>query len=223
MTDQMPRNMIQGAGQHEQIDEAELERRWIAENVPAERLELHWRYESGAVQLYDRRLRSLASYGVGPALRSYLRTRLEWFCDNKLYEQPRGIVIVTVETNGDVDMKLGQPVELHVLDESNLVWDGDTLKGASIPGALLVRQGDELMVVSQDGLRDACESFAADLAGTLAKSMGYSVVDRPVTKADLPGAEVFFVNDEQGEQVLQGHDGPLATKLVECFEKLWSK
>ncbi len=222
-TDEIPRNLIGSAHPHEHVDEAELEKRWLAENVPSERLELHWRYESGSVQLYDRRLRSLAAYGVGPALRSYLRTRLEWFCDNKLYSQPSGTVVVIVETNGDVDMKLAQSAEPRPLGEDNLVWDGDVLKGADVPGALFVRKGDELMVVAPDGLRDACESFAADLAATLAKSLGYALVERPVCREDIPGAEIFFVNDELGECVLDGHDGPFASKLVACFEKLWSK
>lgn len=223
MTDEMPRNLIQGAGQPEQLDEAELEKRWLTENVPSERLELHWRYESGSVQLYDRRLRSLAAYGVGPALRSYLRTRLEWFCDNKLFAQPRGIVVVTVETNGDVDMKLGEPVAATKLGEGNLVWEDGTLKGADIDGALFVRVGDEVMILSAGNLRDACESFAADLIGVLSKSMGYTVVERPVTKDELPSCELLFVNEELGEIAVDGHDGPFVQKLVECFGKLWSK
>lgn len=223
MTDEMPRNLIQGAGQPEHIDEAELERRWLAENVPSERLELHWRYESGAVQLYERRLRSLAAYGVGPALRSYLRTRLEWFCDNKLYAQPRGIVVVTVETNGDVDMKLAEPVAAPKLDESDLVWEDGKLKGADIDGCLFVRTGDELVILTADSLRDACESFAADLAKTLSKTIGYTVVERPVTKEELPSCEIFFVNEEVGEAAFEGHEGPFVKKLLECFGKLWSK
>lgn len=223
MTEEMPRNLIQGAEQQEHIDEAELERRWLAENVPSERLELHWRYESGSVQLYERRLRSLASYGVGPALRSYLRTRLEWFCDNKLYAQPRGIVVVTVETNGDVDMQLAESVSAPALGEDNLVWDGDVLKGADIEGTLFARMGDELVILSANKLCDACESFAADLAKTLSKSMGYSIVERPVTKENLSSCELLFVNEELGELAVDGHDGPLVQKLRECFDKLWSK
>lgn len=223
MAEEMPRNLIHSAGEPQHIDEEQLEKEWLASNVPAERLELHWRYESGAVQLYDRRLRSLAAYGVGPALRSYLRTRLEWFCDNKLYAQPRGIVVVIVETNGDVDMKLGDPVAAPALGESNLVFESGQLVGANVPGALFARKGDKLHIVASDGLRDACESFAADLAKTLAKSLGYVVVDEPFAEDDLQGAELLLVNEEFGEVVVEGHDGPFTSRLVECFDKLWSK
>ena len=97
MTEPIPRNKINTAEQPAARDDAALEAEWLANNVPAQRLELRWRYESAAVQLYERRLRSLSAYGVGPALRSYLRTRLEWFCDNKLYAQPRGTVVVIVD------------------------------------------------------------------------------------------------------------------------------
>lgn len=223
MAEEMPRNLIHCAGEPQHIDEEQLEKEWLASNVPAERLELHWRYENGAVQLYDRRLRSLAAYGVGPALRSYLRTRLEWFCDNKLYAQPRGIVVVIVETNGDVDMKLGDPVAAPTLGENNLVFENGQLTGANVPGALFARKGDKLHIVASDGLRDACESFAADLAKTLAKSLGYVVVDEPFVEDDLQGAELLLVNEEFGEAVVEGHDGPFADRLVECFDKLWSK
>lgn len=223
MAEEMPRNLIHTAGEPQHIDEEQLEKEWLANNVPAERLELHWRYESGAVQLYDRRLRSLAAYGVGPALRSYLRARLEWFCDNKLYAQPRGIVVVIVETNGDVDMKLGEPVAAPALSEENLVFENDQLAGANVPGALFARKGDKLHIVAGDGLRDACESFAADLAKTLAKSLGYAVVEGPFAKGDLEGAELLLVNEEFGEAVVEGHSGPFTDKLLECFDKLWSK
>lgn len=223
MTEEMPRNLIQAANQPEQVDQDELERRWLAENVPANRLELHWRYENGSVQLSERRLRSLAAYGVGPALCSYLRTRLEWFCDNKLYAQPSGIVVVIVETNGDVDMKLDTRVPAPSLTEEDLLWESGKLVGASIPGTLLARMGNELVIVNKNGLRDACESFAVDLAETLAKSMGYGVADRPVAKEDLSSCELFFVNDEVGELVVSGHEGPLTAKLSQCFDKLWSK
>lgn len=223
MAEEMPRNLIHTAGEPQHVDEEQLEREWLANNVPAERLELHWRYESGAVQLYDRRLRSLAAYGVGPALRSYLRTRLEWFCDNKLYAQPRGIIITVVETNGDVDMKLGEPVAAPALGEENLVFENGELAGASVPGALFARKDGKLHIIASDGLRDACESFAADLAKTLAKSLGYAVVDEPFAEGDLEGAELLLVNEEFGEAVVEGHGGPFTDKLLECFDKLWSK
>ena len=223
MAEEMPRNLIHAAGEPQQIDEEQLEKEWLANNVPNTRLELHWRYESGAVQLYDRRLRSLAAYGVGPALRSYLRTRLEWFCDNKLYAQPRGIVVVIVETNGDVDMKLGESVAVPALGEGDLVFEGGCLTGANVPGAVFARKGDKLYIVASDGLRDACESFAADLAKTLAKSLGYTVVDEPFSKDEFVGAELLLVNEEFGEAVVEGHNGPFTDKLLECFGKLWSK
>ena len=222
MSQDIPRNMIKTAADAPVRDDAALEAEWLANNVPAERLELHWRYESGAVQLYERRLRSLAAYGVGPALRSYLRTRLEWFCDNKLYAQPRGIVVVTVETNGDVDMRLAAPVEAPVLGEADLVWRGDELEGARIEGTLFARCGERLAVLAPQPLRDACECFAADLTQTLAHSLGYQLSHEPVTRTELPSCELLLVNEELGDLLIPGHEGPYTEKMRACFSKLWS-
>lgn len=222
MSQDIPRNMIKTAADAPVRDDAALEAEWLANNVPAERLELHWRYESGAVQLYERRLRSLAAYGVGPALRSYLRTRLEWFCDNRLYAQPKGIVVVTVETNGDVDMRLGEPAERPVLSEADLLWRGDELEGARLEGTLFARCGERLAVLGPEPLRDACECFAADLSQTLAHSLGYQLSQQPVTRADLPSCELMLVNEELGELAFQGCEGPYVSKMQACFDKLWS-
>lgn len=224
MSEEMPRNMIAGAQEEAPVrDDAALEAEWLANNVPHERLELHWRYANGSVQLYERRLRSLPAHGVGPALCSYLRTRLEWLCDNKLRAQPNGMAVVTVETNGDVDIQLAEAAPVPQLADTDLTWDGNTLAGANTPGALFVRAGDELAVVTVEPLRDACEAFAQDLSNTLAASLGYSIVERPIQRNELADAEIALVNDELGLVVLDGHDGPYTQKLSACFDKLWSK
>ena len=223
MTEEIPRNLIKTAGAPSKRDDAAIEAEWLANNVPTERLELHWRYESGVIQLYERRLRSLPSYGIGPALRSYLRTRLEWFSDNKLYAQPRGIIKVIVETNGDVDVQLGDAIEIPQLSDCDLTWEDGTLAGANVPGTLFVHMGDELVVVSAQPLRDACETFAADLVNTLSRALGYTVVDREVAQEDIADAEIALVNESMGLIVLEGHAGAVTSKLTQCFEKLWSK
>ena len=222
MTEPIPRNKINTTEQPAARDDAALEAEWLANNVPAERLELRWRYESAAVQLYERRLRSLSAYGVGPALRSYLRTRLEWFCDNKLYAQPRGTVVVIVETNGDVDMRLDEPAAAPVLTEGQLLWDGDALAGCALPGTLFARCGDRLTLLGPEPLRDACECFAADLSQTLARSLGYELSPEPVLRSDLASCELVLVNEELGHIVFEGHGGPFADKIGACFAKLWA-
>ena len=224
MSEEMPRNMIAGAQEETPArDDAAVEAEWLANNVPHERLELHWRYANGSVQLYERRLRSLPAHGVGPALCSYLRTRLEWLCDNKLRAQPNGMAVVTVETNGDVDIQLADAAPLPQLSEADLTWDGDTLTGADVSGALFVRMGDELVIISTEPLHDACETFAQDLSVTLAKSLGYSIAERKVERGELAGAELALVNDELGLLVLDGHADQYTDKLAACFDKLWSK
>ena len=52
MTEPIPRNKINTAEQPAARDDAALEAEWLANNVPAERLELRWRYESAAVLVH---------------------------------------------------------------------------------------------------------------------------------------------------------------------------
>lgn len=224
MSQEIPRNVIEGAEEQRPVrDDAAKEAEWLANNVPAERLELRWRYENGIMQLAERRLRSLPAYGVGPALCSYLRTRLEWLCDNKLRLQPSGVAAVTVETNGDVDIQLAGAQAAPELTEADLQWEDGVLTGASTAGALFVHTGDDLVVVGEKPLRGACETFARDLSETLAKSLGYEIADRQITRDDIAKAEVALVSDELGLVVLKGHEGAYTQKLTACFDKLWSK
>lgn len=226
MTQDIPRNLIAGidsADSRPTRDDAALEAEWLSKNVPSERLELHWRYASSSIQLFERHLRSLPLYGVGPALCSYLRTRLEWFSDNKLCQQPTGILVVSVESNGDVDVELNELPSAYSPTLDDLVWDNGRLLGADRKGALFVRSGSVVSVYGGFPLRDACETFAFDLVKTLAHSFGYEVDENfSLAKSDLSDAEIFFVSDEDGLAVFDGHGGELSEKLTSCFDKLWS-
>lgn len=226
MSQEIPRNLIassESADERPIRDDAALEAEWLSNNVPSERLELHWRYASSSIQLFERHLRSLPLYGVGPALCSYLRTRLEWFSDNKLRQQTTGLLVVTVETNGDVDVRLDKLPPAYSLSFDDLVWEDGTLLGVNKKGILFVRCGSKVAVFGEQPLRDACESFAFDLVNTLAHSFGYEI-DRSasLTMSDLNGSEVCFVSDEDGFVVLAGHGGELSDKLSACFDKLWA-
>ena len=213
VSEQMPHNMIEGA-ERPVRDDAAKEAEWLAANVPAGGLELHWRYASRNIQLFERHLRSLANYGVGPALRSYLRTRLEWLKDEKLFERPEGIVVVTVAPNGEVDAYLDDATPVPALSLGDLAAFDGTVWTLS--------EGVLCCTPAHDEMRGACETFARDLAKTLATSLGYEYVGTPL-EGEVPAeAEVFAINDEFG-LIPVANAAELTAKMVECFDKLWAQ
>ena len=85
------------------------EEEWRAQNLPASVLEFRWRYTNKTIHLYERRLRSLAAFNVGPAVQAWVRSRLEWVRDNKLYEMPDGVIVLTVDPEGMVCLLYTSP------------------------------------------------------------------------------------------------------------------
>ena len=213
MSEEMPRNVIKQAEEPVR-DDAAKEAEWLANNVPAGGLELRWRYANRNIQLFERHLRSLANYNVGPALRSYLRTRLEWLGDNKVYQQPEGVIVVTIAENGDVDAYLEQASEAPQLSFGELSSFSGTV-WALVEGKLYCSPEVAAM-------KGACETFAKDLATTLASAQGYEFVGAPFA-GELPeSAEVFAVSDEFGF-VGVANPAALSAKMQACFDKLWSQ
>lgn len=220
MTD-MPRNLMEEAPQGNERDDAALEAQWLANNVPAEPLELRWRYANGSIQLFERHLRSLSNYGIGPALRSYLRTRLEWLSDNKLYERPNGVIVVSVEPNGDVDARLDEAQPVPRLTDADLRFEGGVLRGASVAGSVWVYADDAVAcTTSGEEMKGATETFARDLV----KTLGYAAGDEAALHQEaLANAEILLVNDEFGAVAFEGHEGAFTEKMQACFEKLWAR
>lgn len=225
---QMPRNLVHGSAPEPEPeperDDAALEARWLAENLPAEPLQLRWRYNNRTIQLYERHLRSFVNYRIGPALRSYLRTRLEWVNDNKLWEKPSGVIVVDVDPGGDVDVTLADAEPAPTLTVVDLRFEDGALAGASVPGSLWVRPlgtGAVHCVPGLDKLKGASETLVRDLTTTL----GYELAEGTVSKAEVEaeGTETLLVNDEFGILVIEGHEGSFTAKMQSCFEKLWSQ
>lgn len=207
----IPYNKVGNAKPETVADVAESEgiseEEWRAQNLPASKLEFRWRYTNKTIHLYERRLRSLAAFNVGPAVQAWVRSRLEWVRDNKLYEMPDGVIILTVDPEGMVDVQLEElrptPQFTHAM-----------LDAADVPGTLWIAKGDELYTETPSN--HAADTFVRDLA----KTLGYILTQDGFALDD--SAEVFAVSDEFGIVPVEGTTGPVITKLSECFDKLWS-
>lgn len=183
------------------------EEEWRAQNLPASKLEFRWRYTNKAIHLYERRLRSLAAFNVGPAVQAWVRSRLEWVRDNKLYEIPDGVIVLTVDPEGMVEVQLEK---LRPAPQFTRAM----LDAGELPGTLWIAKGDELYTEAPSN--HAADTFVRDLA----KTLGYTLIQGELAPDD--GAEVFAVSDEFGIVPVEGTTGPVIAKLSECFDKLWS-
>lgn len=201
--EEMPRNIVGNAGGDKlktaASGEGVSEEEWRAANLPAQKITFRWRYANKEIQLYERRLRSLRNYNIGPAVQAWVRSRLEWVRDNRLYEKPDGVIVLSIDPEGDVDIQLedAQP----------------PARGSG--GTMWVANGSLLSAVLPDGeLKTAADTLLRDLAQTL----GYhvNVVPQPPEVLD----EAFIVSDEFGAVPMK--PGPTARKMQECFEKIYA-
>ena len=220
---EMPYNVVgepSGEPSEEPSEEAR-EEAWRASNLPAGELELAWRYAHGELQLYERRIRSLAAYGVGPAVGAWVRSRLEWMVEERLSERPDGVLVLTITPEGDVGMALRDVAEAPALRAESLVWDADgRLAGCEVAGSVWQVAGGEARMRDAGGLevpRAAADTFARDVLRT----MGIEVREGGVSRGDAGDGELFVISDEHGVTGCEGASGPAVEKLELCFERLW--
>lgn len=208
----IPFNKIEASAPTTLADLAECEgiteEEWRARNLPSEKLELRWRYDNKQVPLYERRLRSLRAFNVGPAVQAWVRSRLEWVIDNKLYEMPDGVIVLSIDPEGvvEIQQEAQAPVPSFLTEQ---------LETDDAPGTLWFAK-DGVVHCSEEP-RQAADTFARDLVTTLGNTFE---VGRPEV---LDGVEAFVISDEFGIVPCEGKTGAVTDKLVECFDKLWSQ
>ena len=72
-------------------------------------------------------------------MQAWVRSRLEWVRDNKLYEMPDGVIVLTIDPEGMVDTQLE---ELHPAPQfTRAMLDAD-----EVPGTLWVAKDGQLLV-----------------------------------------------------------------------------
>lgn len=186
------------AAEREGISEEE----WRAQNLPAEKLVFRWRYDNGAIPLFERRLRSLGAFNVGPAVQAWTRSRLEWVRDNRLYDMPEGVIVLSIDPEGVVD------IQQEELSQAPARVEGD-VHGTSW------WVEDEVLHTAEPP-RHAADTFVRDLASTLGWQL--AIGEEPGERA-----RHFVVSDEFGIIANPEDESPVIDKLAECFDKLWTQ
>ena len=187
-----------GLAEQEGVSEEE----WRAQNLPATKLEFRWRYTNKTIHLYERRLRSLAAFNVGPAVQAWVRSRLEWVRDNRFYEMPDGVIVLSIDPEGEVD------IQQEPLQKTPAFTDS-----GDMPGTLWVAKDG--CVYSEQSIRHAADTLVRDLC----KTLGF---EQSETRLEGKDIERFIVSDEFGIIAHETQNGPITQKLSECFDKLWT-
>lgn len=190
---------------------------WSKRNLPDHKITFRWRYDNKKIQLYERRLHSLASFNVGPAIQAWARSRMEWMRDEKLFELPDGVLVFSIDPEADIDIQLEPQREAPKFTIDDLEWVGDELDGSDLAGSVWVARGDELSIFPQP-IRHAADTLVRDLA----KAFGLQIAGAHLMPADLEDAEIFHVSDEFGIIGCEGKGGPVTDKMAQSFDKLWA-
>lgn len=191
---------------------------WSKRNLPDHKIVFRWRYDNKCIQLYERRLHSLAKFNVGPAIQAWARSRLEWVRDERLFQKPDGVIVFSVDPEADIDIQLEDQREAPAFTIDDLQWTGDELAGTALAGSVwVVREGQA--AIAPAPIRHAADTLVRDLA----QAFGLEVVeDAHLTPVELEDAEVFLVSDEFGCVPCAGKGGEIADKMEQSFAKLWS-
>lgn len=201
----MPFNKVGSVNPQGAVELAEQEgvseEEWRAKNLPASKLQFRWRYTNKTIHLYERRLRSLSAFNVGPAVQAWVRSRLEWVRDNKFYEMPDGVIVLTIDPEGEVDIQQEPLREVPAFAECSAFGTLWTAK-------------DNCVYTEQD-VRHAADTLVRDLC----KTLGFEISEARFEGEDV---EQCIVSDEFGVIVHESKSGPITRKLAECFDKLWT-
>lgn len=184
------------------------EAQWRAQNLPASLLEFRWRYGNRKIFLLERRLRSLREFNVGPAVQAWVRSRLEWVADNRFYDMPDGVIVLTIDPEGAVE------IQQDKLEAPSAFDDASVEAGARLGTRWYAKDGT---VYCETEPKLAADTFVRDLVTTLGYDLEQGVPE------SLDGAEIFAISDEFGIVPCEGTQGQLTQKLVECFDKLWAQ
>ena len=195
---------------------------WRASNLPSSSIEFAWRCAHGELVLFERRVRSLAAFGVGPAVQAWVRERLEWMVDNRLPDNPDGVLVLSIGPEGDVGMSLRDVGEAPTLGEESLFWDAEgRLVGCGAPVSVWQVAGSEARMRDASGgdaPRAAADTFARDVLATMDIALQGG---GPTRHTAGDAGELFCVSDEHGVIACDGKAGPAVAKLELCFGRLW--
>ncbi len=211
------------------------EKEWREKNLPAQKLTLRWGYRNGMLQLFNRRVRSLSGYTIGPAISAWITERLGFEIANKFSKKPDGVLEITIDPAGDGQMAMivEDVREPFVLTRDMLYDMFQEQKVTFYNGEHDGRDQACLWAVLKDGSvlhfspsPSAIEKFTADLLETFRVKVNDIETGQPFNTEELmERSEAFFAtSDEFGLIICQDdNDHELLQKLQACFDKLWAQ
>lgn len=202
----------------------------MAESIPEDLfagepvIETRWRLQNGALPLKNRHLRALAARDVTSALVSWAHQHLEWTLAEGAMEQPDGVLVLDVDTEGRAVMSIAPFEPLPPLSAALLLDRVEGREADPVEDEVIwtCRDGRLYVLSDADKPRSGANSLAVDLARTLHLEPtfeGHAPVAEALSRL-APADELFLVSDEFGIVAAADHDGPMARELASCYAKL---
>lgn len=188
-------------------------------SIPTEVIVVSWRLSRGRLPLTDRHLKALTERGVGSALHAWLKSRLEWSLVNDTIGFADGVLRMTIDPQGDVNIAVLELPSAPESEDLALVRvDGRIEDGRN--ASVWVRSGQKVATPTVPSATPrGTRTFVRDLATTL----GYTFEERVISEEELESAdEAFLVHDVFGVIELDARGGELVERLEGCFAKLWN-
>jgi hypothetical protein len=194
-------------------------------------IRLRWRVADGKIPLLQRHYRSLASMGLAPPLLAWVRSRLEWACDNLIAGDADAVLCLDIDPARDVVVSLDtlRPaplLTLHDIVERQGVGGAPELKavlnGEGVDGALFF-EADGALHAAASALTTASATLVADIAHTL----GFGLTVAPASLERLRGADAaFLASDEFGHLPIvlnggSGPDAPINARIADALGKAY--
>jgi len=196
----------------------------IEPTATPEPIVFRWRIHEGRITLRRRHLRSLEPLGLPEPLIGWIHERLEWAVVNMLTSDSEGVLVLSVDPTREVKVSLEELRETPMLSRKNLLTENGLIVGVESGGEKLAGtvwlEHDGVLYASCEKLVSATETLAKDLAETL--KLPLNIQPQPIEAAEYNSA--FLISDEFGLIMIEDNlknTAPAASKLQECFSKLW--
>lgn len=197
-----------------------------------------WRLCAATLPLYNRHLRALSARSVNgervrPELVSWAKQHIEWTLAKGALENPDGVLMLLIDTQGQAAMTVGPYVELpdtstHALLSRAVLANKEKEAHHVAPECLWAKHTSGVLVCAHatEHKLSGVSSLVRDLATTLGIPLAFSgeLLDWAQTH-DMSDefSEVFLASDEHGIVASRQLSGVFSERFVQSYAKLLAK
>ncbi len=165
-------------------------------------IEVRWRLQNGALPLKNRHLRAFTARGVSNGLDSWARQHIEWTLGEGAVQEPDGVLVIDVDSQGRAVMSIAPFEPLPRLSAELLLNRASDEPDQAVESEVvwLAHQGSLIALTDGGKQLSGVNSLVFDLAETL--HIGVTLAGHEHAARDVAqlgdGDECFLASDEYG-------------------------